>query len=101
MSFSRWQKLSDRITAKVVPSAAVAGPVAREAGRDADGAVAVDFFFSSVQANGIALPMVGSVALLPVADGTVVGAWLIANLHDFHARRWDLVQIAEALDSRR
>ena len=67
--------------------------------RHLDGAVAVDFFFSSVQANGVSLPMVGSVALLPVEDGPVVGVWLIANLHDFHARRWDLVMIADALDA--
>jgi len=64
-----------------------------------DGAVAVDFFFSSAQANGLALPMVGSMALLPIEDGPVVGVWLIANLHDFHARRWDLVMIADALDA--
>ena len=61
--------------------------------------VAVDFFFSSAQANGLALPMVGSMALLPIEDGPVVGVWLIANLHDFHARRWDLVMIADALDA--
>jgi len=67
--------------------------------RHLDGAVAVDFFFSSTQANGLALPMVGSMALLPVKDGPVVGVWLIANLHDFHARRWDLVMIADALDA--
>jgi hypothetical protein len=67
--------------------------------RHLDGAVAVDFFFSSTQANGLALPMVGSMALLPVKDGPVVGVWLIANLHDFHARRWDLIMIADALDA--
>jgi hypothetical protein len=67
--------------------------------RHLNGAVAVDFFFSSAQANGISLPMVGSMALLPVEDGPVVGVWLIANLHDFHARRWDMVLIAESLDT--
>lgn len=64
-----------------------------------DGAVAVDFFFSSPQANGATLLMAGSMALLPVEDGPVVGVWLIANLHDFHARRWDMVLIAESLDT--
>ena len=69
--------------------------------RHLEGAVALDFFYSQPQADGSLLPMVGTMALLPLRDGPVVGLELLSCLRDFNARRWDLVLMAESLSRHR
>jgi len=69
--------------------------------RHFDGAVAVDFFYSQQQADGSSAPMLGSLALLPLPEGQVVGLGLMSTMSDFKARRWDLILMAEAMQSGR
>ncbi len=69
--------------------------------RHLDGAVAVDFFYSQPLADGSTVPMLGSLAILPVPEGPVVGLGLMSSMSDFQSRRWDLILMAEALQAPR
>ncbi len=68
--------------------------------RHFDGAVALEFFYSQPQPDGSSVPMLGALALLPMRDGPVVGLGLLSSMSDFKARRWDLILVAETLQSR-
>ena len=67
--------------------------------RHFDGALALDFYYSQPQPNGGSAPMIGTLALLPLDEGPVVGLCLLSSLHDFQARRWDVIRMAQALRS--